>query len=379
MLKPTRQQTFWRDMWLMPKVAERQIVVLDARKGESEEATGSASHKRNKSDGLKMWGSSHNLAALKAKSFRIASSSGGAKRRAKSSLVTIAEGPTPPKPPPKPPTGGPQRKARPRAKTPAFRPPPSPTAGDIIQSASECDRTSLFMQLDENGDGTLTHDELFRGLRDILPDVTESELRKAVEILDPKGCGEIHLDDFLAAYVGSSSPVSSSEANNSSPEAYSLGRRLSSHLSSMNSITNLDVDEYEDSTDDDADPVASKSEPPKVNVKDGGDHVLDPDVDSADGSRMYSLRQLRMVLNMKTVATRDQWLKRLESALEAVHPDTPKRMVAHVNEYLRNKDRSRVTYLAVRRDVVESFGEVVVKINETILEQIMKTYFSRSS
>eukprot|EP00939_MAST-03C_sp_MAST-3C-sp1_P001899 g1899.t1 len=378
---PTGQQKFWSDMWLMPKVAERQIVVLDARKDTKK--SGVPGHLRHVSGGVgKMWGSSHNLATLKcAKSMRNMTASPGlrilnADESPRSSLAPIDESdiaggnesvekkkPGPPPLPPKPSPPG-KTPPRPRATTPTRAPPASPTIRSMRESARLCDRESLFMQLDQNGDGTLTHEELAESLREIIPDVTEEEIGNAIGILDRESTGLIHLEEFCAVIVGTP-PVTSST------EEIRLSRRLSKRIGSMQSIQMDSVDdEYEDSDDD-----ASSGR--RASKESGGGREVEEGAggDDGDGSMKYSLCQLRMVLNMKDVDMRDQWLKKLEAALEAVHPDTPKKIATQVSEYLRTKDRARVTFTHVRRHAVALFGEVVVSINETIIQQVIKKYF----
>ena len=91
-----------------------------------------------------------------------------------------------------------------------------------------------------------------------------------------------------------------------------------------------------------------------------------------------NVKQLRMVLNLKDKTLRDDWLKKLELSLVAVNGRTPRLIAKRVNEYLRDKrdQKNRITYLNVRRYVLKYFDELVVDINETVIEQIMKNFLS---
>ena len=84
------------------------------------------------------------------------------------------------------------------------------------------------------------------------------------------------------------------------------------------------------------------------------------------------------MLNLKDKTLRDDWLKKLELSLVAVNGRTPRLIAKRVNEYLRDKrdQKNRITYLNVRRYVLKYFDELVVDINETVIEQIMKNFLS---
>mmetsp|Transcript_40526 Transcript_40526/g.35961 ORF Transcript_40526/g.35961 Transcript_40526/m.35961 type:complete len:149 (+) Transcript_40526:87-533(+) len=60
------------------------------------------------------------------------------------------------------------------------------------------DLRKIFLQLDENGDGTLTLDELTEGLKK-LPDFNQKEIERIMESIDTDKSGRIDYTEFLAA------------------------------------------------------------------------------------------------------------------------------------------------------------------------------------
>jgi len=352
---PTKNQRFWCDMWSMPggeKIAERMIVVLE---------------KENETDTNN---TAKSLAASRVTSFRRVGQYFGSMASMVStptmttttttnettSKSTGKKGP-PPLPPPKTKRTPPKITQRPRAKTPA-RPPGvvEKRAPSMRKSADLCDRKKLFEQFDLDGDGKLTHSELEKALRACLPSVTSDEVNLAMRTLDADNDGIVTIDEFMSAVVNDTS-----RKRFESDYSYTAVSTDDEETSSSSSEEdNEDVEKEENRTQE-----RRRKSVVKVLKKRQTDNGM-------------RVNQLRMVLNLKDKTLRDDWLKKLELSLVAVNGRTPRLIAKRVNEYLRSKSdqKNRITYLNVRRYVLKYFDELVVDINETVIEQIMKNFLS---
>ena len=65
-----------------------------------------------------------------------------------------------------------------------------------------------FKNLDANMDGKLSVDELTAGYKKYVPDVTEEEVKRIIEIVDADGSGEIDYWEFVVATIDKSKLLS---------------------------------------------------------------------------------------------------------------------------------------------------------------------------
>jgi len=81
-----------------------------------------------------------------------------------------------------------------------------------------------------------------------------------------------------------------------------------------------------------------------------------------------------LIVRTSSKEERDQWIDVIAQGLYAVRASTVEMLKQNVNEYLTSSERSRVTFIGLRKYIVERFGQVVFDVNADICEALVKRY-----
>ncbi len=81
-----------------------------------------------------------------------------------------------------------------------------------------------------------------------------------------------------------------------------------------------------------------------------------------------------LIVRCSNKSERDQWIDTIKGGLFSVRSSTVETLKQTVNEYLESSARERMTFIALRKYIVDRFGQVTFDINSDICEALVKRY-----
>ena len=84
--------------------------------------------------------------------------------------------------------------------------------------------------------------------------------------------------------------------------------------------------------------------------------------------------EVRLIIRCSNKSERDQWISVISGGLYAVRSSTVETLKQSVRKYLESSERARMTFIALRKYIVDQYGQVTFDVNADICEALVKRH-----